>query len=166
MLLAPNKITPASLFTFALLAFPAIGLATDADAATAPVKVSAASGQASGGAVSLKVQNRTRSRLAGKLTAKAGRTAAGSASYRARARKTAKVRMTLSTAARRKLAADSRLRLSVTATANATCGTYAVSAATAGAATPASFSGPVARSTGRPGTSFRTTPVVMSSNRQ
>ena len=117
MLLAPPKISPASLFTLALLAFPAIGMAADAQAApSAKVKVTAASPQAAGGAVSLKVQNRTSAALAGKVSAKAGKTAAGSAGYKVKARRTATVRLRLSAAARRKLAADARLRLSVTAT--------------------------------------------------
>ena len=116
MLLAPNKTTSASLFTLALLAFPAIGSAADAQAASGPaVRVSAASPQASAGVVALKVQNRTRAKLAGKVSAKVGKTAAGSKAFKVKRRGTAKVRLALSGAAKRKLAADRRLRLSVTA---------------------------------------------------
>jgi len=114
MLLAPNKITTASLFTLSLLAFPAIGSAADAQAA-APVRVTAAA-QATNGTVTVKVQNRTRSKLAGRVSAKAGKVAAGSAAYRVKPRRSATVGLSLGAAARRKLAADRSLRLRVTAT--------------------------------------------------
>lgn len=80
------------------------------------MRVSAASSQASGGSVALKVQNRTGAKLSGKVSAKAGTTPAGRAAYRVKGRRTVPVRLALSAAARRKLAADRRLRLSLSAT--------------------------------------------------
>lgn len=117
MLLERPKISPAALFTVALLGFPAVALSADAQAASKPpVRVSAASSQVSAGVVVLKVHNRSGRTVRGRVAARAGRTAAGSAGYKAKGRRTARVRLTLSAAARRKLAADRRLRLTLTAT--------------------------------------------------
>jgi len=97
MLLAPPKFTPTSLFTAALLAFPALGIAADAQAASAPsVRVTAVSSQVAGGTVSLKVQNRSKAKVAGEVSAKAGKASAGRAPFKVKRRATARIALRLS----------------------------------------------------------------------
>ena len=72
----PTRPLPASLFTLALLAFPAIGFAADAQAASGLACGSPPPRPRPRAAPSpLKVQNRTGARLAGKISAKAGEAA-------------------------------------------------------------------------------------------
>lgn len=147
MLLAPPKLTPTSLFTAALLAFPALGVAADAQAASAPsVRVTAVSSQVAGGTVSLKVQNRSKAKVAGKVSAKAGKASAGRAAFKVKRRATARIALRLSADARRKLATDSRLRLSLVTTVKGK--RIATSAVTL---TPRKPGGSTPQGTGQPG---------------